>query len=233
MRLGLGGLGVGRSGGAPPVAWTPALITTVSGWYRADSYAAGTATEKAVGGPNMAQATGSARPTLVASWRNARPAMYFDGADFLTTATNLCTRDAFTMWAVLQLDAITGFRPVCGVGEFNGMHLAFNGAGAFKREVFCAGSGTPADGLGTTNAELWIVTRTGGNLKFYLGATEQALSLNSVPVIPTGGSQIGTRTSGGSGFFLGHIAEVGFATAAISSDEITALNTYATAYYAL
>jgi hypothetical protein len=218
--------------------WAPASLSTVL-WLRADSLPANstnvtTWSDESGNGNHATQGAGGA-PTYTASWRNGRPALAFNGSQWLDIASPLTGAKPWTIHAVLQL-TLAGSRAIFATGDNNtGVALSYNGSGgAGKREVVAKAVAFALDGNATANAEHWTaVCDSGGTIAFYVNGVATTLTPdNPAANAPSTSSAVGAlRISDGLWGMLGNVAEIVVMNSAISAADRALLHAYSSAKY--
>ncbi len=197
-------------------AATPVLVDGDSIAYWADK----------VGGQDVIQATGSARPTYRINIQNGKPMIYFDGGDDLLSQVNRPYSAPCTLFVVCRIDSHSG--------DISGIFTHGNNTGGLSGPGFCYIGSTAAgaclvflDGVGagtssSSNAAssmlglprvitgVYNQSNTSNSLIYVNGNLEENFTGGGVSVSTTTNRvQIGARTGGGqsSRRMIGYVAE--------------------------
>jgi hypothetical protein len=224
------------------VPWTPAVLSGVGAWFRADAIPEADRADGLVsrwidstGGFDLT-ATGSARPQFIASGLSGRPTVRFDGTDDALTRGStalLNGKPGATMYTVRSFAAVpTAVRTVAFLSTGsagNAARLAVRGSASGKPETAArrADGGTTVVATGTdqaaTTAQLHgAVADFAGNL-----VTQFVDGSPAGTATPTAGSTSATnaasfalgRAGTGSNFHAGEIAEAIVVERALSTAD--------------
>ncbi len=233
--------GLTASQGAAPNALTGA--PTLTAWYKADAI-----TGKVDGDPisqwddssgnalHVVQATGANQPTYKASaslpWLNGKPAVRFDGSDWLAKATTgLGAGSAFTVAAVVNRKGTAASGVFTGYGTSN-LDLFFE---SNKWSVRGGSTPTAVDG-GTFAAQfglhLLVGVYDGAQVQFFIDGLLAGYVAATGTVTPTN-IALGAITTSGTYPLEGDIAEVAFYSAALTPAQRDQLTRHMAWKYAL
>jgi hypothetical protein len=229
--------GIGGGGGPPP--WTPASLTNLRGWYRADlgvtlvgSDVDAWADQSGVGN-HLEAASSGARPLFGAtSGPNSTPAITFDGsAEWLRKLSFSAggTVGAHTFAMVVRLDAFTASRRWASYG---GAALVLNSTGTPAKVRGARAGG--ADSISTTTMDTTyrsvLYTWDGSSQSVWIGSTAEDTDANAGSAIADSGS-FEVASSVGSNFGAITLAELAFMRAAMTSGERAGWAAYVSARY--
>ena len=201
-------------------AWTPAAISTQL-WLAADVGVTRnglhvTAWADQSGKGNNATQTGAItlQPTYISSWKNNKPAIYFDGGDVMQIASDLigtATNQYFTIAIVHQFDDTSVSRTSFLLASRVSFQANPDGSG--KRSMTKHGVSFCTDGSVTTAAEHWVTTgriQDPANVsKFYVNGVDTAIiSPNAIILTPAAPCFIGGLTGTPILPMFGSIAEI-------------------------
>lgn len=205
----------------PISSWTPKRLSNLTLWLRADLGVSTSGSsviqwnDQSGNGYNFTQSAGSTAPTVTASWQNSKPALAFNGTQYMSLASvfGFVAGSNFTIATVQQFTNITTVIPV--IFDIDGvLGLAINNNSTSKRTVAKYGSGLDEDGVGNLNPESWVLTaKIYDNVQvtpstFYVnGSVQSTISPNGVILTPSGTTWLGARSSALQ-FMYGNIAEV-------------------------
>lgn len=216
--------------GANLVLWARADLgvtlngSTVAAW--ADQSGAGN---------NLAQGTGAAQPTFLASGINGLADMQYSGGQFLIgTATDIVTT-ALTAAIIMKTSTLANADQPFGKGEATTQWL-FAGATAGKiRLSIGGGNNAISDNAVNDNAVHYVTGRwasavSGGLITLSVDGVDQATTSTFVGTISGidkngTGSEISSADAGAS-FYTGQLPEVVLANVLASAAQLAALNAY-------
>jgi hypothetical protein len=248
VRLG-GWRGLGGSGGGAAPAWTPASLTNLRGWYRADlgtldsggspvsSGEIQTWQDQSGNGNHLEAPLAAARPTLNATGFNggARPYLSSAGDYLRDTSFSWGAAAGAITYAMIGVVTVGGvvryffdYTPDAGTNRFynfstSGNLLQVSGAGA--------GIGTSTGTSSTTTARLFWSRWSGTTQQVGSGGTQEDSDANThAAFVDNGSLTIAASFNAGTGF-QGHIAEVIVMRAALSAGELASLSSYANTRY--
>lgn len=225
---------------------TPADIAGLVGWWRADlgvTTATGVSqwNDQSTSGFNVAQATGSAQPALIASAYNGKPCVRFVSASsqVLTRAsTDILAAGAYSIFAACKMTANNQAAfSNCGSAS-NGIGMPFTDGA--NRSVLHPGVAAFDDAAFNASAlEIWSAVR-GASAKPTLRILSAPASLSgaATTMVDPGASAnlaIGARTDQASGvpfgFLDGDIAEIAVYNVALTDAQVFAIENYMRARY--
>lgn len=224
-------------GGGAAAAWTPARLTTLRGWYRADlgvtlvgSDVDAWADQSGIGNNLVAPAAGN-RPLYEAAGFGSRPSVLFDGTlEFL--------RDATFSWGAsvgAYTVAIIGESVSSTTGEYLWAYdtsIRAEQTAATKFRHRGPGAVVADSASNNTVAGCWVFTWSGTQQQTYRGSASEVGPTANANAGPADGAafSLASTTTGGA-YCNVRIAEVIVQRARITSDELTALAAYSLARY--
>jgi hypothetical protein len=222
------------------VGFTPADITSIVSWYRADlgvTTATGVSNwADQVGSNDLSQATGAAQPTFNASDAdfNSNPSMTFDGSDDILGNAAFTGSDgffvflAFTQETWNSNDIIIGFRD-----SGNDLEL-FQSLGGSSPQVSFRMDGTYLPLVSPTLSTPFILTgfKATGDQFITLNDGAEVTSTTANTVAPNALSLGGALHKGAQKANI-KVAEFGYCSAEPTTDEKASLKAYLNARYAI
>lgn len=232
--------GVGAGGGAAP-AWTPASLTSLRGWYRADlgvTLVGSDVTawaDQSGNGNHLADNGAATRPLFNASSFNGsgQPFLSFASGDYLRRAT-FDWGAAVSAFTVIVIGRVTtggavryyfDYTPDAGVNRI----LSYSSAG--DRLTSQTGAAASVGTSATTAASMLWYRWNGATQSVGAGETQQDSDANArAAVVDDGAFTFGASNTGASSL-IGEMAEVIVMRSSITAQELTSLYAYATARY--
>ncbi len=224
-----------RTGGA---VWTPASITGLQWWLKADSLALSDGdavsswSDSSGNGYTATQGTGANQPIYKASILNGKPVVRFDGSnDKLTTASiahGIDTGDMFYAGVIKAPGTLSGYKGMCDSGIDLPAFL-INGT---KVDWYLSGDKVFA---GTTlSVNTWytiIVRRFGGTLESYVNGVVDTTTFSNSASIANNAMTIGDEGGGGGSPWNGDMTELMMGKSLSDADR-DLLTTYLRTKYA-
>ena len=236
--------------GAAPPAFAPDDISGLEVWYDADAITGLSDTDPvtswsdgSANGRTLTQGTANRQPAYVASAKNGKPGVDFDGSDYLATAAfALPITDAYTAFVVGYIDSAAS--PL-GNTPYNWLsvntnrlltHMAYNNGSTYIDCGDAASGGrysftTPASVVGNWN--ITRITRDGANSAYVENGTTLGSTTGLTDALDTGSASLYVGSTGSSGFFDGRICELILYNRALTASEIDDVETYLAAKYAI
>lgn len=235
----LGGAGIRRGirgpGAVSEAAWTPAQLSSLEAWYRADDVVLSgssitTHTDKSGNARHLTQGTSTAQPTQVT--RYGQSVGSYDGGDSMQGAFSATLAQPYEVALVFEETNLSAAR------------LLFDGDDISNR-AFCqidatTGAITIRSGATFTSAKtITAATAHAAHLRFDGASSKVWLddfraaqeSTGNAGTASLDGFTLGSSYTGGSAFWLGYIAEAVVVSANLSTADRALLGDYFTARY--
>ncbi|UJR78937.1 hypothetical protein [Sandaracinus amylolyticus] len=231
----------GIGGGSVAPAWSPAQLTNLRGWYRADDLVVSGAevtqwTDKSGNAYHLTPPAATNRPTFEAAGLGGKPSVRFDGTDdVLRSATNsfLGTPAGYTIALVMQeAGARVANAMIAGYGVLTAAAPRIRQQASVTVQLVNATLGVASAGIATTSPLLAVCGADGASQYVYYGTTLRD-SDATTSVLTGAVSQVFALGAMGNATLPSNIriAEAIVMTAWITPAEHSALAAYVSARY--
>jgi hypothetical protein len=235
--------GPSTTGGTPLEYWSPAQITSISGSYDAEKGVTGSPVsawaDQSAAGLDLAQATGAQQPVYTSNAFGTLHGLTFDAARVMKPASwqnHTGGRSVFWVGKYTSTDATSdgysGNNPLTVVGDSSGSVNvnAGHSTGSLSYQNYDAGWVETTRGSAENDdaAHLFGWTHSsGGDLKAYVGATQQGSTAAGQTYAGTSGWDSIGQGYGGFDGFVGTLGSVVIVDGIISGGDLTKLNNWA------
>lgn len=217
-------------------AWTPASLTGLHAWYRAqddpagyaDGAAVGTWTNRASPGVRNLTAAGAARPTFKTAISNGKAALLFDGIDDMLSESVTALSQPITILSITRpLSAVLEFHVVDG-NSANRVNLGLISPSGAGPRLFAGVTVHTGVGIGATDLVISGVANEASST-IRVNRTSYALGA-SIGTNTLGGIIVGRRQSAAA-YSNGYFYELAICSGALSVAELIKWEDYCLAQY--
>lgn len=228
-------LGTGKAGGG---AFTPASLSGLGAWYKADALALsdGAAVsswaDSSSGLFTATQATGSKQPTYKANQVNGLPAVLFNVANhqYLTSGADATLASGCTLFAVVNPTVVNIFQAIFGPSTANGFEYLLTTAG--KQRISGPSLSSTATTVQTAGAWTRFSVDYDGTSAFHFFNKGTADGNSTVALATTSSTAvIGAHNAGVTQWWSGYIAEIIVYGRVLNSTERGQVDTYLSGKY--
>lgn len=226
--------GTGKAG-----AFTPASLTGLGAWYKADALALSNGAavtswaDSGSGGFTATQATGAKQPTFQTAQVNGLPAVLFNVTNhqYLTSGADTTFASGCTLFAVVNPTVVNIFQAIVGPSSTNGFEYLLTTAG--KQRI----SGPTLSATATTAQTAGAWTRfsvdydASSAFHFFNKGTADGNSTVALATTGTNTMVIGAHNAGVTQWWSGYIAEIITYGRVLNGTERGQVDTYLSAKY--